>query len=177
MGEGSSSRLIGRQELPVPVPESGQRIYATHHVRISKEIAAPLRYAYDWCTDYRTDDGKFDPSEPRFQFLQLSQERLVRVRSSPRKAKRLRVAVELVQLRPPNAWHLDQIDERDYNSVDYNLTRLGPKRTRLTLDLVERWMVPNFPPKTEWVRGTNQYWEGLVAALEERYRRGLPARG
>jgi hypothetical protein len=159
------------------MPESGRRVYATHVARVSKVIAVPLRYAYDWCTDYRADDGKFSRSRPRFQVLQLSDDRLVRVRSSPQKAKPLRVAVELVRLRPPNAWHLDQIDEADLNSVDYKLTRLGPKKTRLTLDLVERWMVPNFPPKAEWVHGTNVYWDGLVGALEERYRRGLPARG
>lgn len=159
------------------MPESGRRVYATHVVRVSKVMAVPLRYAYDWCTDYRTDDGKFTRSRPRFQVLQLSKDRLVRVRCSPPKMKPMRVALELVRLRPPDAWHLDQIDEADLNSVDYKLTRLGPKKTRLTLDLVERWMVPDFPAKADWVRGTNLYWDSLVVALEKRYRRGLPARG
>lgn len=159
------------------MPETSRRVYATHVVRISKEIAVPLRYAYSWCTDYRTDDGKLSRSKPRFQVLRLSKDRVVRVRYSPRKAKTLNVAVELVRLRPPDAWHLDQIDEADLNSVDYKLTSLGPKKTRLTLDLVERWMVPNFPPRVEWVAGTNHYWDSLVAALEDRYRRGLPAQG
>lgn len=159
------------------MPESGRRVYATHAVKVSKVIEVPLRYAYEWCTDYRTDDGKFSRSKPRFQVLQLSSDRLVRIRRSPAKTKPESVAVELVQLRPPDAWHLDQIDEVDLNSVDYKLTRLGPKKTRLTLDLVERWMVSDFPAKAEWVRGTNTYWDGLVAALEERYRSGLPARG
>ena len=140
-------------------------------------INVPLRYAYDWCTDYRSDDGKLSRSKPRFQVLRLSGDRVVRVRYSPRTAKSLRVAVELVRLRPPDAWHLDQIDEADFNTVDYKLTRLGPKKTRLTLDLVERWMIPNFPPKADWVHGTNLYWDSLVVALEERYLRGLPARG
>ncbi len=159
------------------MPETGRRVYATHAVRISKVIAVPLRYAYDWCTDYRTDDGKFSRSRPRYRVIHLSEDRVVRVRTFPPKGKPLKIAVELVRLHPPDAWHLDQIDERDLNSVDYKLTHLGPKKTRLTLALVERWMVPDFPPKADWVHGTNLFWDRLVAALEERYRRGLPARG
>lgn len=159
------------------MPGSGRRIYATHVVRMSKAMAVPLRYAYEWCTDYRADDGKLSRSGPRFQVFQLSKDRVVRIRSSPEKATPFRVAVELIRLRPPNAWHLDQIDEDDLNSVDYKLTRLGPSKTRIALSLVERWMVPNFPSKSEWVRGTGLYWDGLVAAVEERYRGGLPARG
>lgn len=159
------------------MPETSRRIYATHVARISKVIAVPRRYAYEWCTDYRTDDGRFSRSKPRFHVLQLSKDRVVRVRYLPQRAQPPKVAVELVRLRPPDAWHLDQIDEADLNTVDYKLTRLGPKKTRLTLDLVERWMVPNFPSKADWTRNTGIYWGRLVASLEERYRRGLPARG
>lgn len=159
------------------MPESGRRVYATHVGRVSKVIAAPLRYAYDWLTDYRNDDGKLSRSRPRFQVTRLSKDRVVRVRYSPPRTKPLLVAVELVRLHPPDAWHLDQIDEADLNSVDYKLTRLGPKQSRITLVLVERWMIPNFPPKADWMRGTNLVWDRLVAALEEDYRRGRPARG
>lgn len=159
------------------MPETSRQVYATHVARVSKVIRVPLRYAYDWLTDYRADDGKFSRSRPRYRVLRLSEDRVVRVRCSPRSAEALKVAVELVRLRPPDAWHLDQIDEADLNSVDYKLTRLGPRKTHLTLDLVERWMVPDFPEKADWVRGTNLNWDRLVAALEERYSRGLPAVG
>lgn len=159
------------------MPESGRRVYATHVARVSKVIAVPLRYAYAWCTDYRTDDGKLSRSRPRFRVLKVSKDRVVRVRISPRKIQPIRVTAELVRLHPPDSWHLDQIDEADLNSVDYKLTRLGPKKTRLTIDLVERWMVPNYPPKSKWVEGTGLVWDRFVAAIEERYRRGLPARG
>lgn len=159
------------------MPESGRQIYATHVGRVSKVIAVPLRYAYDWLTDFRTDDGKFSRSKPRFTVLELSADRVVRVRTSPSKVKPLSVAVELVRLHPPNGWHVDQIDEADLESVDYKLTKLGPKKTRITLTLVERWMVPKFPQKADWVQGTSLFWDSLVAALEESYRSGLPARG
>lgn len=159
------------------MPEDGRRIYATHVGRFSRVIAAPLDYVYAWCTDYRTDDGKFSKSRPRFRVIRLSPDRVVRVRHSNPRVKPLRVAVEVVRLRPPNAWHVDQLDETDYDSVDYTLTRLGPRRTRISLVLIERWMVPKYPPKSTWVPASIAYWDGLVAAIEARYRQGRPARG
>lgn len=157
------------------MPEKSRQVYATHVGRFSRVIDAPLSYAYRWCTDYRTDDGKYSNSRPKFRVLRLSKDRLVRVRTARSKARSLGVAVEVVRLRPPDAWHVDQIDERDFDSVDYRLTRLGPKRTRITLVLVERWMVPNFPKKVDWVRDAIAFWERLIASLEDDYRAGLPA--
>lgn len=159
------------------MPESGRRVYATHVARITKVVAAPLDYVYDWCTDYRSDDWRYTRSKPRYQVIRLTPDRVVRVRSSRDRAKPFAVAAEVIRLRPPDRWHLDQIDEHDLNSVDYKLTRLGPKKTRLSISLVERWMVPAFPPKAEWVRRSSGFWDGLVSALEEQYRAGRPAKG
>ena len=159
------------------MPEDSRRIYATHVGRVSKIIAAPIGYVYDWCTDYRADDGRYSRSKPRFRVIELRADRVVRVRYSDPRNKQLAVAVELVRLRPPNAWHLDQIDESDFNSVDYKLTRLGPKKTRLSITLVERWMVPTYPARSEWVRKASTFWGGLAAVMEARFREGLPARG
>lgn len=159
------------------MPESGRKVYATHTGRISKTIDVPLRYAYDWLTDYRASDGRYSRSKPRFRVMKLAADRVVRVRYSNSSAKQFAVAVEVVRLHPPDAWHVDQIDETDFDSVDYKLSSLGPRKTRITLVLVERWMVPKFPAKAEWVGGTKVYWDQLIAALEEHYRNGLPARG
>lgn len=159
------------------MPESGRRVYATHHARISKIIDAPLAYAYTWCTDFRTDDGRFQSSKPRYHLLRLSPDRIVRTRYARRPGKPLAICVEVVRLRPPDGWRVDQIDESDLNSIDYKLTRLGPKKTRITLDFVERWMVPNYPPKADWVRRSSGYWSELVAALVADYRKGRSAKG
>lgn len=159
------------------MPETSRRVYATHLARYSKEIAAPIHYVYAWCTDYRSDDGRYSKSRPRFRVFHPAPGRVVRVRYLNSKARKVPVAVEIIRLRPPNAWHLDQIDEMDFNSVDYGLQRLGPKRTRISVVIVERWMVPNFPRKSKWVRATTVFWDGLVAALESDYRQGRPARG
>ncbi len=159
------------------MPESGRRVYATHVGRYSKVIQAPLRYVYAWCTDYRSDDGRYSRAKPRFLVHRLTPDRIARIRFVKIKAGKVAVAAEVIRLRPPNAWHLDQIDERDFNSVDYRLRRVGPQTTRISLELVERWMVPDFPRKSEWVRGTTAFWDRLVAALESDYRQGRPARG
>ena len=159
------------------MPEESRRVYATQTSRISKIVAAPIRYVYDWCTDFRSDDGRFSTARPKFRVIKLSPRRVVRVRITPAGAKGPVVAVELVRLRPPNAWHVDGIDEDDFGTVDYKLTKLGPEKTRVTLVIVERWMVPRYPKKDEWLPPSSRYWDHLVLAIEKQYHRGLPAKG
>ena len=87
------------------------------------------------------------------------------------------VAVELVRLIPPDAWHKDQIGVTDLDAVDYKLARLDSGRTRVTLSLTERWMTRKHPTRSQWVRNANKHWDNLVTALEEDYRKGIPAKG
>ncbi len=157
--------------------EKSRRVVATHTGMLTKVVDAPLRYVYDWCTDFRSDDGKFSRSKPKIRVVRVSPRQLVRIRVANTGAKRPAVAVELVRLSPPNAWHKDTIDEIDLDSIDYQLTALGPKRTRVSVAIVERWTVPNFPRKAEWLRSSSTYWDKLVLAIEERYRSGQPAKG
>jgi hypothetical protein len=159
------------------MPEKRGRIFASHTARISKTVEAPWRFVYDWCTDFREDDGRLSKSRPRFQVLRFGKDRVVRVRLSNPRAKSRAIAVELVRLSPPDAWHVDQIDETDLDSVDYKVSQLGPRRSHVTLEITERWMTSKHPSRAEWVRGTSAYWDGLVAALEKRYRSGRPAKG
>ena len=160
------------------MPEQGQRIFATHMGRLSKVIDAPLAYVYDWCTDFRPDDAKLEGgAKRRHRVVKVSPQRLVRVKAVDKGAENPVMAVELVRLHPPDAWHKDTIGEGDLDSMDYKLTALGPNKTRFTLSIVERWMVPKFPKKAEWLRSANEYWDELVQAIEQRYRSGRPARG
>jgi hypothetical protein len=154
-----------------------QRIFATHTGRFSKTVDAPIRYVYDWCTDFRADDEVFTKSKLRFRVVRVRPDRLVRIRVVNTGVKSPVVEVELVRLSPPNAWHKDTIGDTDLDSIDYKLTALGPKRTRITLVIVERWLVPNFPQKAMWLRSASKYWDELVLAVEERYRSGQPAKG
>ena len=159
------------------MPESGRRVFATHHARVTKTIKAPIIYVYEWCTDYRSDDGKFSRSKTRSKVIHVGSDRVVRIRVRATTIEGPAVAVELVRLIPPDAWHKDTIDETDLDSMDYKLARLGSGRTRLTLSITERWMTRKHPTRSEWVRSANKYWDILVASLEEDYRKGKPAKG
>jgi len=126
------------------MPQRGHRVYATQRLRLSKSIEAPLKYVYDWCTDYRSDDWTLSQARPhpRFRVVKLSPRRLLRIRLTPTSVGDPEVAVDLVRLAPPDAWHTNQIDERDLEAVDYKLTALGTAKTRIDLLVTERWLTP-----------------------------------
>jgi len=86
------------------------------------------------------------------------------------------VAVDVVRLSPPNRWHLDQVDEGDLETVDYRVSSLGPHRSRVVVDIVERWMISNYPDLAEVRQRADAVWSRLVAALELDYRNGIPAK-
>lgn len=159
------------------MPATVRKLYGAYTVRVSKVVDAPPKYVYEWCTDFRGDDGRFSKSKPRFRVLRPGKDRVVRVRTSNPRAKDFGVSVELVRLSPPNAWHVDQIDEGDLATVDYRVTRLGARRSRVALRITERWMIPEFPGRDAYRASVSAYWDALMAALEARYRSRRPARG
>jgi len=161
------------------MPERGHRIYGTTTVRLSFEIRAPLRYVYEWCTDFRSDDGRFSSRRPGpvYRVIRISPRRVLRVRIAPGPGPDPAIAVDLVRLNPPRSWHLDQIDEADRQSLDYRLSRVGRGRTRLLLLVTERWVTPEFPTREELRARVRRTWSRFIAALEADYRAGRSARG
>jgi hypothetical protein len=159
------------------MPERGHRIYGTATVRVSVVIHAPSRYVYDWCTDYRSDDGRFSNGRARYRVIKISPRRVVRIRVSRGSGRDPRIAVELVSLHPPHSWHLDQIDETDQQSLDYRVSAVGRARTRLQLLSTERWVTPDFPTPEALRAQIAKTWAMFATALEADYRAGRPARG
>ena len=159
------------------MPEKSRQVFATQTGALSKIIHAPIRYVYDWCTDFRPDDRMFSRRNQRHRVIVVSPQRLVRVKVVRNGADNPPMTVELVRLSPPNAWHKDAIGEEEVHAIDYKLTPLDPNKTRVRLVMVVRWMVPKFPKTADWVRSSNQYWDKIVLAIEERYRSGQPAKG
>ena len=153
------------------------KVRGEYSFRVSKVVNAPLSYVYAWCTDYRGDDGRFSLAKPRFKVIRTHDNRVVRIRTHPSEGAGDRVAVDLIRLSPPDSWHLDEIDETDLESVDYRLTSLGPRRTRVTLVVTERWLVPGFPSKEEAQAGSSAFWDRIVATLEKDYRSGKAPKG
>ncbi|MGI0130470.1 MAG: hypothetical protein ACREEC_10035 [Thermoplasmata archaeon] len=159
------------------MPTHRRKIFSTQMIQFAKEANVPLRYMYDWCTDYRPDDGRFSSARPRYKILRVGPNCVVRIRHGEPRGEPARTAIELVKFRPPRAWHMDQIDESDLSSADYLLTRLGPQRTRIDLAAVERWTTREHPSRSEYLGVVNRYWDGLVKALESDFANGLPAKG
>jgi hypothetical protein len=160
--------------------QRGHRVFGTTTVRVSKVIHAPLRYVYDWCTDYRPDDSRLRrrrETKLAYRVLRVSPHRVVRVRLHPTGSKDPDIAVDVVRLNPPSDWHTDQIDETDRMALDYHLVRLGPKTTRLDMLVTERWVTREFPTRKELQQQVSATWDLFAGALEERYRSGAPARG
>ena len=165
---------------PHCMPQRGHRVFGTTIIRVSKVVNAPLRYVYDWCTDYRSDDWRLqrkDAVKPTFRVLRVSAHRVIRVRLKSNGPKDPDIAVDVVRLDPPSDWHTDQIDENDRMAIDYHLVKLGPTRTRLELFVTERWVTRDFPTRRELQQRVSATWDHFSTAIEDRYRSGAPARG
>ncbi len=142
----------------------------THAFHVSKIIDAPLRFVYDWCTDYRESDPKITGSKARRKVL-LKTERRVIYTSAYRSGGKPRSAVNVITLYPPKAWHLDFIGDEDDETGDYMLTVLGPRRTKLNMIFVEHYKIRRAPTKAQDVKHTHEVWDKYVTALERDYAR------
>ena len=162
------------------MPYRGHRVFGTTTVLVSKVVNAPLRYVYDWCTDYRSDDWRLrrqGTAKPTFHVLRVSPHRVIRIRVAANGSRDPDIAVDVVRLDPPSDWHTDQIDETDRMAIDYHLARLGPRKTRLELYVTERWVTRDFPTRRELRQRVSNTWDRILTALEKRYRSGASARG
>jgi len=139
-----------------------------HTYRVTKTIKAPLKFVYDWCTDYREDDNQITGSKVQFKILQKTNRRVIYLRTYERDGRTM-VGVKIVTLHPPKAWFLDQVGEDEDVSGIYKLTRVGPERTRLAMTFTEKYKVSDAPTKEEDRKSTHQMWDKYVAALEKDY--------
>lgn len=144
----------------------------THTLHVSKVIKAPIRFVYDWCTDYRESDTKITRSKAKRRILLKTEHRVIYL-SSYKSGGKPRNAVNVVTLYPPKAWHLDFIGDDDDEVGDYVLTRLGPQRTRLDMTFEEHYKMRRAPTKVKDLKHTNDVWDKYVAALQKDYVRKL----
>jgi hypothetical protein len=143
----------------------------SYSIHVSKTIHAPLRFVYDWCTDYRETDPKITGSNSKRKILLKTEHRVVYTESY-RSGGKPRTAVDVVTLYPPKAWHLDYVGDEDDEVGDYVLTSLGPQKTRLDMAFKEHYKVARgLPSKAQCVKDVGQVWDKYVQALERDYRR------
>lgn len=139
-----------------------------HTYRVTKTIDAPLKFVYDWCTDYREDDPQITGSKAQFKILQKTNRRVIYLRTDERNGRTM-IHVKMVTLRPPKAWHLDQVGEDEDAIGIYKLTRVGSERTRLDMTFTEKYKISDAPTKEEDRKVTDQMWDKYVTALEKDY--------
>ena len=142
----------------------------SHSLHVSKVIHAPLRFVYDWCTDYRETDALITGSKAKRKILMKTKHRVVYV-VSYRRGDKTRSAVDVVTLYPPNAWHLDFVGDEDDETGDYVLSSLGPKKTRLDMAFTEHYKVEDAPSRAEDTKHIHEIWDKYVRALEKDYAR------
>ena len=139
-----------------------------HTYRVTKTVNAPLKFVYEWCTDYREDDNQITGSKAQFRILQKTNRRVIYLRTHERDGKTM-ICVKMVTLRPPKAWYLDQVGEDEDVIGIYKITRMGPEKTRLDMTFTEKYKISDAPTKEEDRKNTDQMWDKYVAALEEDY--------
>ena len=140
----------------------------THSFHVSKTIHAPLRFVYEWCTDYSETDPQITGSESKRRILLRTKHRVVYMLSYPSRGK-IRTGINVVTLHPPNGWHLDFVGDEDNETGDYSLTTLGAGRTRLDMKFTERYKIPHAPSKLQDTKHVHEVWDKYIGALEKNY--------
>jgi len=138
--------------------------------RVSKVIDAPLPFVYDWCTDYREDDGKLTGSRRKTKILEKTKSRVITSSSYLDNRKLIR-RVSVMSLLPPNAWHLETAgDPLEQYTGEYKLTKLGANRTRLDMGFQTRYGAgAKVPTKEWWEDDSSKFWDKLIVALKKDY--------
>lgn len=137
---------------------------------ITKTLDVPLDYAYAWLTDYRNEDPRIigDPY-PR-HILRRSKQSFVWTQRYERDGE-VRESVRIVTLKPPNAWHNEAISDEKESTLDYRLTPLGKRRTKITIKAVVSFKTIK-QTKAELEEHLGGIWDKYGAALETDYRSG-----
>ena len=144
---------------------------------ISVIFRAPLSFAFDWCTDYTPDDGKY-----------AGEDKSIHLRRRIISKSRRRVVFEnlydvpsgwgwerhRVNLLPPNRWHCEGRGNYHESVLDYRLIPLSRNRTRLEM----RWksrpaeLATGPRPSRQAVeRAVANLWKRRARALERDFRK------
>lgn len=136
--------------------------------RFSKVINAPLRFVYDWCTDYREDDYKITGAKSRRLIIEKTKQRTVYI--TQQRGAKTGTAVNIVTLHPPNRWHLDSVGDQRNEIGEYHLKKLSPRSTRLDMVFKINWKIPPCPTRSEFMRHLNESWEKYATTLVKDYK-------
>lgn len=139
---------------------------------VSVVFRVPLDFAFRWCTDFRADDARLEQEGFERKILVRTPKRVV-YEDLEWADDGWHWAQYVVRLRPPDRWHADSVGNYRDATLDYVLTELSPRRTRLDLT----WRRRPGPkgrrlPRTEAERDSRRAWLSFRNALERDYRAG-----
>lgn len=142
--------------------------------KASKTFKAPLDYVFQWCTDFREDDGKMVGSKAKKTFVERTDKRIIWISAYKEKGK-TREDIRVVWLRPPDAWHLDTCgDGREVG--EYQLSEKGKNKTRLDMKFsISYDNRDDVPDKKKWEKDVDEEWDTFARYLEDDYKASLHA--
>ncbi len=131
----------------------------------------PLEFAFRWCTDFTTDDARYESESYQRRILSRSPRRVV-YEDLEDTGKGWVWSRHTVRLSPPYRWHSDSTGSHREIHLDYRLTRISDGRTRLVLTARRRPTVigEKNPSKARWEGATRRSWAKLGRALERDFR-------
>jgi hypothetical protein len=138
-----------------------------------KQIRAPLRFVYRWCTDFRNDDDRITDSIYSYKAKVVLREasRTVRVITVPGKDPNRCTDVEIIALRPPIGWDLTKLSWTDDEIGHYHLTASSANSTLLEMRFRRTWKADRSPSLSRYKALFNEVWDRYVEVIESEWRR------
>lgn len=135
--------------------------------KLSKTINAPMKFVYDWCTDFAAVQAAV-PTAPR-KVVQTSRKRIIFIEIYEGADGGQKAGVDIITLRPPRSWRMEYIGEENDEFAEYTLSQLSKERTRVEASFRNRWK-GSFSLSTPQKRKIeSDLWDRYAAAVELAY--------
>lgn len=130
----------------------------------------PLKYAFEWCTDYTPQDAALEGESYERKILDRKPRRVVFEDLEEGESGWV-WSRDIVTLRPPNRWHAEGFGSHRTMTADYVLTELPDGRTKFEL---RWWRTPTALgkriPRAQREKESTAAWEKFARAMEKDYR-------
>jgi hypothetical protein len=134
--------------------------------RLSVTFSAPIKFVYDWCTDYREDDPQIYGASHRRIIQERTKKRVIYASEKTGLDGSPKLAVRVITLSPSTySWHLDYFAEEDLEKGEYKLKKLDKGKTRLDLVFRNTWKNGKGPSKEELAGSSKSSWDAFAPAL------------
>ena len=135
---------------------------------LEKSFGAPLKFVYDWCTDFRDDDNRISGERAQRKIISSSAGKVAWIAKSTSNGKKTE-KIRVVTLMPPSRWHVDGYGTQ-YDIVgDYVLKSAGRNITTLTMTFEVNYKTIEPEPGKKWETDLGQEWDRFKFALERDY--------